>query len=479
MKKQVILGLSVIMLGFTACNDDVMDKINADTLHPTSEVVSAYLQMSEAIMNTAFSTVSGDYAFYTSSLTEQLVGSGNNQLMKAELRQSVELAASATFNNSWSSTYANLANIQEVINKVENELAGSGGQLDVLGAAKVLKVINFGILTDLHGDIPYTEALQGSENLQPKLDSQQEIYADLINIIDDAISDLSQASGMNNMGDQDLAFGNDVSQWLATAYAVKARYLLHQSAVNSSAVAQAKEAAKKAVELGFSGMTVSLFNGVNCDNPWSAFIWSRGYTAPSTHVAELMAANDDPRYVYYNGDNAATPGDEAAAKESWWYDYPYYYDLGSQPVHIFSVSELYFILAETQLRTGEDATEAFQTAVAASVDEIAGWFDEDGGGAEFAESLGTPTLQTLFDQKYIAMCVDEQVETYNDIRRLKAMGEDYITLTNPKNTQSGINRWPELLPYGNGSVTTNPNIAAAYGDGSYVYSTKSWINGGN
>ena len=41
--------------------------------------------------------------------------------------------------------------------------------------------------------------------------------------------------------------------------------------------------------------------------------------------------------------------------------------------------------------------------------------------ATFAASLGTPTLKTLFEQKYLAQCVDEQVETYNDFRRLEAM----------------------------------------------------------
>ena len=74
-------------------------------------------------------------------------------------------------------------------------------------------------------------------------------------------------------------------------------------------------------------------------------------------------------------------------------------------------------------------------------------------------------MKEVFEQKYIALAVDGQPETYNDIRRMKAMGEDYIVLTNPFNNQSGINRWPEVLPYGNSSVLSNPNVAAAYGDG--------------
>lgn len=56
------------------------------------------------------------------------------------------------------------------------------------------------------------------------------------------------------------------------------------------------------------------------------------------------------------------------------------------------------------------------------------------------------------------------------------MGEEYVVLTNPWNNQSGINRYPERLPYGNSSVIGNPNIKEAYGDGSYVYSEKTWVN---
>ena len=90
MKKSILVALSVAFLGFTACSEDTMDDINKDEYHPAPELVPAYLQLSEAIMNTGFSTVSGDLAFYLSSWTEQEFGMGNNQLMKAELRNSIE-----------------------------------------------------------------------------------------------------------------------------------------------------------------------------------------------------------------------------------------------------------------------------------------------------------------------------------------------------------------------------------------------------
>ena len=480
MKKNIYIALAVAMMGFTACSEDTFDYINKDTYHPAPEVVPAYLQLSEAIMNTGFSTVSGDLAFYLSSLNEQNIGVGNNQLMKAELRNSIEWANSSTFNNVWSSTYGNL------LNKVENGVTGNEGHYDVLGIAQVLKVMEFGILTDMFGDIPYSEALKGQECLQPKLDAQKDIYADLLVTLDKAIGNLETAVSekLNNVKDQDLVFGGDMNQWLASAYGLKARYLIHQTAVDKSVLASAASAAQKAIDLGFTGMKIKEFNGVTCDNPWSAFIWSRSYIASSARVAKMMEATGDPRLNAYTANGQATlvePGDAEAAKVmDGSLGYPTWYDLGSQPIHLLSQSEIYFILAEAQLRQGQDATEAFQAAVTSAVTDILTIIGEDASGAgDFAASLGKPTLKLLFEQKYLAQCVDEQVETYNDIRRCEAMGERHITLTNPYNTQGGMNRVPKRLPYGNDSVLNNPTIAEAYGDGFYVYDQPVWWAGGS
>ena len=485
MKKYIFAILSSALIGFSACSEDTLDEINKNTEDPAPEIVPAYLQLSEAIMSTGFSTVSGDLAFYLSSLTEQEIGVGNNQLAKAELRNSVEWASSTTFNNVWNSTYTNLLNIREIIRKIETEVPGNVGQYDLLGIAQVLEALNWGILTDVHGDIPYSEALKGQEILQPKLDSQKDVYTGILGTLDNAITNLEKGINLKSSKDQDLAFGGDAKKWLATAYALKARYLIHQLAVNPSALSLAKAAAEKAVELGFETCQITEFNGVTCDNPWSAFFWSRQYTASSKTVVDLMAANNDPRLEAYTygtgigyepGDREITLVTDAYYSLSW----PYWLDMGSQPLHLVTKSELYFILAETQLRSEEDATEAFQIAVEASVAEILGWTGDDTSkAAAFAASLGTPTLKTLFEQKYLAQCVDEQIETYNDLRRLEAMGEEYVVLTNPNNSQSGVNRFPYSLPYGNSSVTSNPNVAAAYGDGFYIYEKKTWINGGN
>ena len=208
MKKNILVALSVAMLGFTACSEDTMDDINKDTLHPQPEAVPVKLQLTEAIMSTGYSTVSGDLAFYLSSWTEQEFGMGNNQLMKAELRNSIEWTASSTFNNVWSGTYGNLMNVQQMIDKVEGDVAGAGIQVDILGMAQVLKALQYGILTDMFGDIPCSEALKGSEILQPKLDAQKDVYALVMSTLEDAIANLQKAT------DADLNYAGAQDGWL-------------------------------------------------------------------------------------------------------------------------------------------------------------------------------------------------------------------------------------------------------------------------
>ena len=77
----------------------------------------------------------------------------------------------------------------------------------------------------------------------------------------------------------------------------------------------------------------------------------------------------------------------------------------------------------------------------------------------------------------LSQCRDEQIEAYNDIRRCKALGENWITLQNPLNTQNGVNYWPERFPYGNSSVISNPVMKEAF-ENVDIYTDKIWLFGG-
>ena len=132
-----LLYIAIAALGLTSCGEDLMDRINRDESNPAANNVDAKFQVTDAVVSTAYSTWGGDYAFYTALFNEQAFGTGNNQFMKAESRQRSETAASTTFNNCWNSTYGNLMNIKQIIQKTDEGMVNAG-QKDVLGIGQTL-----------------------------------------------------------------------------------------------------------------------------------------------------------------------------------------------------------------------------------------------------------------------------------------------------------------------------------------------------
>ena len=505
MKKYIFAGLAVLSLALTACEDE-FDKINNKPDQPSDELISPDLQLSDGIMSTGYTTSSGAMAWYASSYTEQLVGVGGNQLYRAEMRSVTETASSSTFNNEWNGTYGNILNLKKAIAKAEPG-AQYETQVDTRGMLKVMLALNYGLLTDAFGDIPASEA--ATEGIaHPKLDTQKSVYETVFSLLDAAIADFDEAaaSETSTAGTQDILYGGDVAKWKAFAYALKARYKLHLQKVDSNAIADALAAAQEAKKLGFEGAEITGFTGIDNSsaNPWAAYWYSRKYSAASKTVADLLTERNDPRLAVYATDwtaggsevlsNAiATPGNQDDALVSFgvgagfalpaWLNVYSYSQGETASIHLLSKAELYFILAETEQRTGADYNADLATAIEASFADYGSFgvtlaSTADQYVASLASKLAADPLKEIMIQKYISQCRDEQLETFNDYRRLDANGESgkYVTLTNPNNKN---NRLPQRLPYGNSDVVANPNVSQAYGDGMYVFTEKVWWAGGS
>jgi hypothetical protein len=483
MKIKYLFGIALATMLYSSCSEDMMDRINEDETSKTADRVGAKFQLTDAEVATAYSVVNGAYAWYVSSYTEQLFGTGNNQLLKIEQRTVSELAGATTFNNEWNSTYSNLMNLTQMIEKCS---AGGidEGRNDLLGMAQLLAAINWGVLTDLHGDIPFSECFQGIS--APKIDTQETVYNAIFQLIDDGIANLSE--GGNNAGEQDIIYGGDTDKWLALGYALKARYLLHTASRNPGVISQVEEAAQNAIELGFEGFYLDMFNGVTADNAWSAYQWSRYYIGSSKTVDDLMLEREDPREPFYNmsigGDVIGVPGSTELASLTQTVNEPAWLENGAANLAIMSESELYFILAEAQALQGKDAKEAFETAVSSNVAEyaaISGDAIADEDITAYLENIAplyeADALKEIRIQKYLAQTRGEVIETYNDMRRI-GLDEYPVKMTNPNNNGSAGNRWPNMLPYGDSDVVSNPNVAAAFGSGNdagmYIFSSKVW-----
>lgn len=501
MKIKYLFGLALTATLFASCSEDMLDRINEDETSKTADKVAAKFQLTDAEVATAYSTVNGAYAWYVSSYTEQLFGTGNNQMKNTELRSVNETAAATTFNNEWNSTYSNLYNINQMIEKC-SEGGTNSAQKDVLGMAQILYALNWGVLTDLHGDIPFSECFKGTA---AKVDSQESIYTAILKLLDEAQANLAAASG--NAGVQDLVYGGNTDMWSAFGHAVKARYLLHTAGRNKAVLSDVVAEAQAAVDGDFEGFTIDVFNGSTADNSWRAYHWSRYYIASSSTVVNLMDSRNDPRiYIYDSGEylgDICDPGDQDMAMATGDTTYPAWLENGAAPLNIFSKAELYFILAEAKARLGQDATEEFLEGVKASIE----WYNTlndncltgygipvvnitDGEVTEYLTAI-TPLfqanpLQEILIEKYLAQSATEQLETYNDIRRVRYMdgANAYpVAMTNPKNTTSSANRWPLRLPYGDSDVVSNPNVAAAFGSGNdagmYIFTENVWWAGGS
>ena len=131
--------------------------------------------------------------------------------------------------HSWSGYYSALRNIDEFYSKaVENDYEFHQG------VGLIMKCYVFGLITDLWGDAPYSEALQGEDGssyYQPVFDDQEDIYNGILEDLETANTLLSKSSSEydNISSTQDVLFGGDVEQWQKFANSLALRYYMRLS----------------------------------------------------------------------------------------------------------------------------------------------------------------------------------------------------------------------------------------------------------
>lgn len=121
-------------------------------------------------------------------------------------------------NTNWTQGY----NILNAI-KVMEPKAIATQETYALGAAKLIRVYILMTMVDLYGNIPYSEALQGSANLTPKFDNSADIYRNLLLEIDNAVAILNQPNAPGSKIESlhlDLYYGSQ-GGWITLANTLK------------------------------------------------------------------------------------------------------------------------------------------------------------------------------------------------------------------------------------------------------------------
>lgn len=132
---------------------------------------------------------------------------------------------------SWNAYSGAVIQVQQVIDAV------STNPLDInkLSAARIWKAYLFHRLTDLYGDIPYSDAAKAltEKNYAPKYDSQSEIYTDLLNELE--ASAIAFDPAQPTFGNADLMYGGDIAKWKKFAYSLMLRLGMRLTEVDLNA----------------------------------------------------------------------------------------------------------------------------------------------------------------------------------------------------------------------------------------------------
>lgn len=297
----------------------------------------------------------------------------------------------------FSSAYPNQIN---EIGEVLKATTGDPSQSNLVAEARIWRAYCFARLTDLYGDIPYSQAGQGYNSgiYKPKYDAQKDIYADILKELDEAAASLDASKA--TFGSADLIYGGKTDQWKKFAYSLMLRYAMRMTKVDlNAAQTWVTKAIAGGVILDDADIAKVPYIGSGQDinkNPLANDLWSSDYVAQDGFTnteggkyqdvfISYLKANNDPRLgvisiVYNNGvaDTSfalqqgmsaglnAKPANFGSLSEP----NPKTILLLNSPRLVFTAAESYFLLAEAAARgwySGSTASVAYTSGISAAM----------------------------------------------------------------------------------------------------------------
>lgn len=250
--------------------------------------------------------------------------------------------------------------------------------------ATVMKAYTYQVLVDLYDKVPYTEALKGIDNLQPKFDDGYTIYVGLLAEIDAALAkDYSSLALSNEQKKTDFLFGGDMSLWTKFANTLKLKMYLRM--VNAKP-AEAQAGITKLYTDGANFLTTSAGIATFDDtpdnsNPFYEYNVRRLNTTTNLRASKTftswLTANGDPRVNYYFGTASPIPmnqGDYTATaiQQPTYATATVFAQTAKDPVWFISAAESYLMQAEALERYfgGTGAAAMYQNGVRAAFTQV-------------------------------------------------------------------------------------------------------------
>ena len=453
-KYAVLLALTATPLVITSCRQEL--DINVDPNNPSQASLSGLLSGSQ--VGFAFA-LGGEGTRMPAAVVQHYAGHRNQSLRYAQYR-----ITSSDTDGTWTALYNTLMDMKEL----ENKAAASGNQA-YLGVSKILQAHAFSVTTDLFGDIPFSQALQGRANITPVYDKQEDIYPALITMIDEGLAALTAATETIS---GDIVYGGNVTKWKKYGNSLKLRLLNHLSSRQPNAAANFLATNPDLIDISSENAKVLFGSVASNANPIYQFdvLSGRKDQAVASTIVNKMRALSDPRVsVYFNpvaNNNSGlqgqylgnTPGndtDDSGENE--------YSRVGSAyasikaPVVLMSAAEVNFIKAEVYYRASDSrAQAAYQAAITQDFAAL-GLSSSAAAYLANANVAYNGTLQRIMEQKWITM-FQASYESWVDWRRT-----GFPVLT-PAASNATSNVIPRNLPYPDVEINSNrANLVAGPG----------------
>lgn len=438
-----IIALAAILV-VTGCRKD-FDEINTNPNQP-SEVSTAFLLTSaqkQLMDHTSDEWWSGRRGM-------QLAQFWSSNQYSSESRYQLR---SAITNNYWLYFYAGrdgtgqpngggMQDLQEIIRlntEFPDEYSGYGSNANQIAVANILKSWTFGMMTDCWGRIPYSEALQGSDNTSPKYDSQETIYRGILSTLESAANSIQEGA---NGPQGDIIYGGDMAKWKKFANSLRLRAALR---IADRLPDLAADHAASAVAAGVftSNDDNALFGyltGVPNNHPINQDFQTRNDFAASNVMVDVLEDLGDPRMGFYyspsvddglfvgeiygltEADAALTPNDSISQRSSKILaaDFPGIY---------MDYAQVEFLLAEAVERgyVAGVAADHYNNGITASMNW---WNDGSVTAADITAYIASPGVnyatlladgmtwkEIIGKQKWIALYM-QGIEAWTEYRRL-------------------------------------------------------------
>jgi hypothetical protein len=186
----------------------------------------------------SYETITPEYLFTNSIISEMgLNPIGDEQTLMQALQQEAtylevqgigdKYFSEGSVRDRWSAYSGSLNQIQIVIKNLKNDPKS----VNKLSVTRIWRVYIFHHLTDLYGDVPYSDANEGLENnYQPKYDLQADIYKDMFKELEESVNAFDES--MPKFGSSDLFYGGNITQWKKFAYSLMLRLGMHLTKVD-------------------------------------------------------------------------------------------------------------------------------------------------------------------------------------------------------------------------------------------------------